>query len=321
MVFISTDFPLARRMRRLRARGKLAVAGGGENGGGGKNPPEFRKIPTEVFCHPFSDTGKEAQSARQAQFCRLLGKECDKPRKSDPTVKVGACSVGYKGGFRAEFSPVIICPHRFREESVLADIAAHYFPQAQSLVWVKEVSMEAGGSVDYVGFISDGNGGVEDFLCVEFQAAGTTGTPWDGIVALREGRPLEKSYNYGINWANEFLKTMMQQAFKKGKIVDSWGRKIVFVMQDIGLEYIRSAVDDSDLRAARDEDPVHFCTFAMKWEGRGGWRLRHAERVSTDIAGIVKILGGANLRDCPSVEAFKRNIWRKAARDKIVSDP
>ena len=46
------------------------------------------------------------------------------------------------------------------------------------------------------------------------------------------------SYNYGINWANEFMKTMMQQVYKKGKIIHSWGRKIIFVVQDLAIDYL-----------------------------------------------------------------------------------
>ena len=322
MVYIPAGFPLNRRLRRLAARGRVEVAGGGKVGGGGGEPPNFGKIPTEVFCHPFCDNGAKARTARKTQYCRMLGRECDKPRKSEPHIKVGACSVGYRGKFRDAYAPVIICPHRFREGTVLKDIAEHYIPQGERALWVREVSMGAGGSVDYVGFSLDNDGKVGEFLCVEFQAAGTTGTPWEGIVAIRDGKPLAKrTYDYGINWANEFLKTMMQQAFKKGKIVSSWGRKIVFVMQDIGLEYIRSAVDDSALRPAREEDPVHFCTFAMEWRGAAGWGLRHSERVSTDIDGIVRILGGAKLDDCPSMEEFKRNIHSKAARDRVLSRP
>ena len=166
--------------------------------------------------------------------------------------------------------------------------------------------------------IADGNGGVRDFLCVEFQAAGTTGTPWDAVVALRKGQPLCASYHYGINWANEFLKTMMQQAFKKGKIVASWGRKIVFVMQDVGLEYIRRATDDSALREFRDEDPIHFCTFKMQWTGRE-WAMVHDRRMSTDVEGVVKILGGAEIGDYPSAGDFAKNIRRKAEKDKVIS--
>ena len=322
MIFIPAGFPLNRRLRRLRARGKLTVSDGRESaGGGGDGPPKFRKIPTEVFCFPFSNTGGKAQAARKNQRCRILGGECDKPRKSEPHVKVGVCSVGYRGSFRDDFSPVAVCPRRLQEKTVFADIARLYIPQASGgkkrILWVKEVSMGVGGSVDYVAFIADNNGGVRDFLCVEFQAAGTTGTPWDAVVALREGRPLRENYNYGVNWANEFLKTMMQQAFKKGKIVAAWGRKIVFVIQDIGLEYIRNMADDSALREARDEDPVHFCTFKMQWAG-GAWKMVHDQRVSTDMEGIAKILGGATVEDYPTVDDFKRSIRRKAEKDKVI---
>jgi len=31
---------------------------------------------------------------------------------------------------------------------------------------------------------------------------------------------------------------MMQQAYKKGKIIDHWKRKIIFVVQDIAIDYL-----------------------------------------------------------------------------------
>jgi hypothetical protein len=76
---------------------------------------------------------------------------------------------------------------------------------------------------------------------VEFQAAGTTGTPWEAVLDFQKSRKFSKqTYNYGINWANEFAKTMMQQVYKKGMVVESWNKRIVFVMQDVGMEYLKA---------------------------------------------------------------------------------
>ena len=55
---------------------------------------------------------------------------------------------------------------------------------------------------------------------------------------LEHGKYTGESHTYGINWANEFTKTMMQQAYKKGKIAEYWHRKIVFVVQNLAMEYL-----------------------------------------------------------------------------------
>lgn len=183
--------------------------------------------------------------------------------------------------------------------------------------WVSEVSLGAAGSVDYVAVKLDASGtSVEDFLCVEFQAAGTTGTPWLAVLDFKDSRSFSKSsYKYGINWANEFVKTMMQQVYKKGRVIQSWNRKIIFVVQDVAIEYLRSAVDTSGLRGARDDDPIHFLTFGMDWQNGVGWKLTHNGSYSTDLAGVNRILGGAMAEDFPTEETFKSHIYSKGRSD------
>ena len=273
--------------------------------------PEVTNHPTEIFGYPFTDLSLEAQDAREEQFCPFLGGECKKPRKSQPKIKIGVCSVGYKGNFLKKPSPIIICPHRLEEKIVYETIEKLYFGNSASegeIQWASEVSCGVAGSIDFVAAkISEG---IENFICVEFQAAGTTGTPWEAVLDFhRTGRFTKKSYKYGINWANEFLKTMMQQVYKKGMVVEAWGTKIVFVLQDVGLNYIKKATDASDLHEATDDDSIHFCTFKMAWSERDStWRLVFDKRMGTNTEGIRKILGGAPEDKFPTIDEFKKNI-------------
>jgi hypothetical protein len=272
--------------------------------------PTINKHPTEIFGFPYNDHSTEAKQALSSQHCPFLEGECKKPRKSEPRIKIGACSVGYKGDFLKNPIPVIICPHRFETDFIFETIQHHYFPAWKNVNWVKEVSIGVGGSVDFVA-TNVQNGKIEDFLCIEFQAAGTTGTPWQAILDFKKDREFaNQSYPFGINWANEFVKTMMQQVYKKGKIIDHWQHKIVFVFQDVGLDYLRKACDTSGLRPANERDPIHFCTFRMVWKGTK-WGFEFAERVSTDLDGINRILGGALAEEYPSVDKFIENINRK----------
>ncbi|PGH39751.1 MAG: hypothetical protein CRN43_07195, partial [Candidatus Nephrothrix sp. EaCA] len=157
-------------------------------------------------------------------------------------------------------------------------------------------------------------GKIKDFLCVEFQAAGTTGTPWDAVLEFKKKRNFSKdNYPYGINWANEFVKTMMQQVFKKGKIIERWKHKIIFVFQDVGMQYIKRATDTSGIRETDLKDPIHFCTFGLAWS-KDRWDFKFVERLSTNLEGINKILGGALEEEYPSVEKFIENIERKVSK-------
>ena len=108
--------------------------------------------------------------------------------------------------------------------------------------------MGSAGSIDYalakVKHVTPTK--VEDFICIEFQAAGTTGTPWEAVLDFQQARQFtRRNYEYGINWANEFAKAMMQQVYKKGMVVESWNKRIVFVLQDVGMRYLKAGLYDT----------------------------------------------------------------------------
>lgn len=284
--------------------------------------PEIKRYPTEYFGFPYTDNSYRAKKARSEQYCPFTKRTCTKPRKSEPHIKVGVCSVGYKGDFLTKFTPVVICPCRFNVDSVFDTIRDHYFGKLlddQETVWASEVSLGVGGSIDYVAVKKKKFGGIasfEDFICIEFQAAGTTGTPWEAIQDLKKtGKFSKESYNYGINWANEFAKTMMQQVYKKGQIIEFWNKKIIFVVQDVGLDYLRAHYDTSGLRESRDADSIFFYTYKMEWnEESCSWELKPHERVSTRTDGVRKILAGATQEEFLTISQFIQNVERKLIR-------
>jgi hypothetical protein len=283
--------------------------------------PVLKKQPAEIFgCSYLGETNELKNEIRQ-QYCPFIKGTCVKPRKSEPHIKVGICSLGYKGGFIEDFEPVIICPQRFKEDIMFNTIRKKYLSHWKNIEWVSEVNIGVGGSVDYVAITKDKKGKIIDFFCLELQAAGTTGSPYPAIIdILKAGKFQRDSYNFGINWANEFSKTMMQQAYKKGKILNHWGRKIVFVLQDIGLKYIHSACNTSGLLQSTNEMPVDFCTFKMIWDAnQDKWKLVFDTVVSADIDGINLMLGGATVDMYLTEEEFIKNIIRKGVADKILN--
>ena len=154
---------------------------------------------------------------------------------------------------------------------------------------------------------------------MEIQAAGTTGSPYPAVKDLIENETFTtSSYKYGINWANEFSKTMMQQAYKKGKIVESWQRKIVFVLQDVALDYLFHAADCSKVTESQPSYPIDFCTFGLQWNGNS-WNLKFDTIKSTTIDGINTILGGASVNEYPTVEEFIESITKKGIADGILT--
>ena len=277
------------------------------------------KFPIEVFGTMYTDNSSSAIKIRKKQYCPYLKRECTKPRKSEPEIKVGICSVGYKGSFKDTFTPVIICPFRFLEDIVFDTIHDKFFPDWEAVKWIKEVNMGVSGNVDYVALKLDSvTKKPVDFFCVEFQANGTTGSPYGYVKDLLNKGKYDKDYTFGLNWANEFMKTMMQQVYKKGNVVNHWGRKIVFVIQDVALEYLESAVDTSGLRCNMD-DPIHFMTYKEIWDDElESYQLVFDRWLSADLDAINTILAGANAQEYLTESVFLNNAIRKGKEDGVL---
>jgi len=281
------------------------------------------RLPVEVFCHDSSEMTDELKLAISQQYCRFIKSTCVKPRKSEPSVKVGICSLGATVARQQEIQPVIICPQRFKEDNVFEILRQKYLSDWENVKWVKEVDIGVGGSVDYVAIELSRNNKITNFQCFEIQAAGTTGTPYPAVLDLkRYGHyPSDKKYSYGINWANEFSKTMMQQAYKKGKIVETWKRKIVFVVQDVAMAYLTSSSDCSLLVDYDKSLPVDFFSLKMKWlEDAKEWTLIFDDIKSTSVDGINRILGGAAVEEYLTETEFVSKIMEKAISDGVISD-
>lgn len=278
----------------------------------------IKKFPIEIFCHDYEDKSESCQLAFKQQYCKFIKGTCVKPRKSEPHIKVGVCTLGSTVARGREINPVIICPQRFKEETMFETIRRKYLSNWENVKWIQEVNLGVGGNVDYVAVEVDSRDRVKDFLCVEIQAAGTTGTPYPYVKELLTyGQYTGNKHTYGINWANEFSKTMMQQAYKKGKIVESWGRKIVFVLQDLAMTYLNKSSDCSMLTTYNPVFPVDFCSFSLEWDGTK-WSLLFDDIKSTTIDGISLLLGGANVNEYPTVEEFIENIIKKGIADGVL---
>lgn len=279
--------------------------------------PNLGKFPIEVFGHIYTDNSPLALSDMKNQYCPFLGRECTKPRKSEPQIKVGICSVGYKCSSNQAYNPVIICPFRFLEDVVFQSIHDKFFPHWTNTKWVKEVNMGVSGNVDYVAIQLDPSGNPQDFFCVEFQANGTTGSPYGYVKDLLKNGAYSNNYTFGLNWANEFMKTMMQQVYKKGNVVNSWGRKIVFVIQDVAMHYLKNNVDTSGL-SHNMSDPVHFMTYKEIWDNSLNlFKLEFDEWFSADLNGINKILAGANANKYLKEKDFFKNAIEKGKADGV----
>lgn len=282
----------------------------------------LQKTPIEIFGHNCSggNISQEAKLSLRQQYCKYVQGTCVKPRKSTPQIKVGICTLGATVNRKSGIRPVIVCPQRLKEETVFESIRLNYLKDWTNVKWVSEVKIGVAGSVDYVAIELDNKNEIRNFQCVEFQTAGTTGSPYPYLQDLqRYGDFNHGRHPYGINWANEFVKTMMQQAYKKGKVVESWKRKIIFVIQDVAWQYISASTDCSQVAGFNRENPVDFCTFSLRFDNRvNSWKLEFDNIYSTTINGVSAIIGGAKVNEYPTENEFKEYILKKAIADKII---
>ena len=262
--------------------------------------PEIGKYPTEVFGHAYSEfsAGGEARAHLEDEHCPFIEGRCKKVRKSDPNTRLGTCSVGYGGGRggRGAWTPSVICPYRLHVPGIFDTVRRMAFRGAPARR-LAEVPMCV-GTFDFVLARCD-DGRVEDFCALELQAGDTTGTPWDAVVDLKEhGRYRSAKYEYDLNMAHQYQKTAMQQMYKKGRVMESWQKHIVMVLQDTGIEYLyRSSASDASglvenggMDLGNSDKFIHFAPFTMSWLG-DRWEPTITGVYDTDSAGIANLLG------------------------------
>ena len=86
----------------------------------------LKRTPIEIFCHDCGNLSDDFKLAIHQQYCKYIKGTCCKPRKSEPEIKVGICSLGATVAQKNEIQPIIICPQRFKEEVMFDTIRKNY---------------------------------------------------------------------------------------------------------------------------------------------------------------------------------------------------
>jgi hypothetical protein len=164
-----------------------------------------------------------------------------------------------------------------------------------------------GGSLDYF-LVSARDGKVRDFVGIELQALDTTGTVWPERQRFlqRQDIPFDEtgvdfSKGFGMNWKMT-AKTILVQLHHKTETFDNLHKRLVLVIQDHFLDYMRRAFQFDHLSDARLGDVMHIHTYTLGRTSVGDFRLWLDARFSTDVAGIARCLG---LQADPKVELEK----------------
>lgn len=246
----------------------------------------------ELFGKPTADLKMQWEKIVSDEWCPYLDRKCIKVRKSQPEISIGTCSVLYGKTKR----PIIICPFRLLERRQIFTDCLHLLTTHEpgnELHIVPEISVP-GGSVDYF-LASVRNQKVKDFVGIELQTLDTTGTVWparqkflEKVNVVQEDPPEYKTY--GMNWKMT-AKTILIQLHHKIQTFEEINKRLVLVIQDYLLDYLRKEFQFSHLRNARQGDPMQIHAYQMAKKPDDMYRLELGERVSTDSDGIAICLG------------------------------
>lgn len=226
------------------------------------------------------------------QRCPFLGRKCLKNRKSEPEITIGACTMSY--GRRPQ--PIMICTFRLLERRQVFTDCVHLLglhEPGNELRIVAELSVP-GGSIDYC-LVSVRGGKPRDFVGIELQTLDTTGTVWpERQRFLRRHNVRVKADHaasvkpFGMNWKMTAKTTLIQLSHKVATF-EHLSKRLVLVLQEPLLNYMRREFAFAHMNGVRGGDPLHFHAYELRRD-EATYTLTLKDRVSTDAAGIAACL-------------------------------
>ncbi len=247
----------------------------------------------ELYGLPTFARGKWKAAVKREE-CPLLNRKCLKNRKSEADLTIGTCTMIYG---RKNPRPVMICPFRLLDRSQVFMDCTHLLTlhePGNELRIVPEVAVP-GGSIDYC-LTSVRKGKPRDFVGIELQTMDSTGTVWPerqrfvrqfGVRVKQEDAESRKGF--GINWKHT-AKTTLVQLNHKIATFEHLSKRLVLVLQDCLLDYMRRAFAFDHIQGVRDGDPMQFHAYELH-KGDLAYTLQLKERVSTDSEGVATCLG------------------------------
>ncbi|NLX41803.1 MAG: hypothetical protein GXY75_07930 [Bacteroidales bacterium] len=259
--------------------------------------------PNEIFTYPLTNKSELAQKAINDYNCRFLNKMCDKQSRLI-NYPMGVCSVNH-----GESKP-IICPNRFLEDNIVfINICKSAFGTTDNILLFKEVKLDDVGTFDFV-LVKHRpiSSQIEDFCIVEFQSDSTTGTG-KLVIALEDfmaNKDTNKSYGFGMNTYNT-IKLSYIQMLIKGQVMESWNKKIFWVMQDFVYDNMVNRFNLVDLDYD-EKDKTHYHIYDLVLNDENLYNLKLKERKSTTISNLIKAF---THQPTPSIDNFISKLEKK----------
>jgi hypothetical protein len=191
----------------------------------------------EIFGFPVDNFSSEAIQCRNKHLCPFLGMaRCTKDKARNP---LGVCSIYNK----SDRGIAIICPIRFRQESVIFNnAAAFFFPKGSKWSSASEVRLndkngKSSGNIDIVLIAYNEEKKVIDFGALEIQAVYISGNIRKPFQVYMKDP--ENKYNTDLGIKHNFpkpdylsssRKRLVPQLIFKGGILKGWNKKTAVVI-------------------------------------------------------------------------------------------
>lgn len=278
---------------------------------------EKEHLPVEIFGFVPENKSKIAQTHRRSRICPFIGTSCVKEQYRTEEPPTGSCIVSHLG------KPHIICPKRFYEDDfhVLWEAVDSIFGSDIEAVLIPEANLRRRerrkkiGVVDWVAVKLRSGGGIDDFIGIEVMANQTTST--GGLTdALKEfdrtGQFSKTHYGYGLNTYMQ-IKTFFTQCLAKGRLLNRWSKKYVWIMQDVLFEDWSTRFNLRLKRGAGDENFI-FKVYDLIYNVRiGRYQLNLKETYSATFEQLLAAYT-APIVEIPDMNKFLGGLRTKISR-------
>ncbi|TFF40801.1 NotI family restriction endonuclease [Mucilaginibacter psychrotolerans] len=250
--------------------------------------------------------------------CPFIKSRCTKRSTNLPNEPYPVCSIWRKGDGNADPKQdlIFVCPKRFYAVDFLTDVIDHCWPgeKPKNARFAPEVKMADFGNVDFVIADVQDDGEVGNFLSVELQAIDITGSVFKAYQALREGKDLDRSPTFGLNWDNVY-KRYVTQLIRKGYFHHHWKSKIVAVIPDQVYKYITSRADFMRSTDVKNNPQINiiFMTYRLEIDPNHSGKYKPT-LVTVEGTSHSSLQHAIMYKDAPLKEAFFAQIKKSLVR-------
>ena len=262
------------------------------------------KYPSEIFGYPHFDKGRAARRARTRHWCPFADESCNKKSRLTD-IPFGVCAAHY------DQAEIVLCPRRFLSGMTLfSDIAMHHFGTTNNIIVFPEVGLKTVGNFDFVMVKHKPlSMEIEDFVLIEFQTGQTTSTGElvRGFKDFGAGVDVSsENYQFGLNYYDIWKRTFTQ-ILNKGLVVEAWGKKIYWVVQEPIYAYFARRYHLSDLKHGADFSTVFFLCDIKR--SAKGFELTSTRNLSASIDQLLSTF--RNNPDLPTLTTFERTLEKR----------